>query len=344
MTNIFFIKDAINLALRKGISFYACRLPNDRNVHFGAQVDSEFCAAEGFRIVPFVESAETSTRLIYAQYDAESAQKILQSLPEVRLREIPRQSTSREEYHVEFSQAMRLLVEGSLKKVVLSRTILHNAFDMNWGQIFCSLTKQYPSAFVFVFYTPESGAWMGASPEILGTLHGSEFRTMSLAGTRVAGSHGAWGAKELEEQQYVTAYIADLFKKESVPYEASSRYTRNAGTVEHICNDFVAHFHSRQAAMQFIDKLYPTPALAGMPKDAAIRAVSSIETHRRDYYGGYVGLFYPDGFDYFVNLRSLQFDGEHSRLFVGGGLTIDSGEDSEWQETASKAQTLLNFL
>ena len=344
MTDISLIKDAINLALKKGVAFYACRLPEDIELHFGAQISPVFCAAEGFRIAPFVENEKSSTHLIYAQYDAETLQRISETLPDGHLRKIPRQSTSREEYSKAFGRAMRLLTEGSLKKVVLSRTILQNTSDTDWGKVFGLLAKQYPSAFVFAYYTPETGAWMGASPEILGTLHDAEFRTMSLAGTRAAGTQKAWGKKELEEQQYVTNYIETLFKQKSIPYVLSSQYTRKAGTVEHICNDFIAHFHSPEAAMPFIDCLYPTPALAGMPKDAAIRTISEIETHSRGCYGGYAGLFYPGGFDYFVNLRSLQFDGEYSRLFVGGGLTVDSVEDSEWRETAAKAQTLLKFL
>ena len=73
-------------------------------------------------------------------------------------------------------------------------------------------------------------------------------------------------------------------------------------------------------------------------------AISKIESHPRTYYGGYLGPVTSSGFDYFVNLRSLTFDKDSQILFCGGGLTVDSNEDSEWSETEAKSQTMKTIL
>ena len=124
----------------------------------------------------------------------------------------------------------------------------------------------------------------------------------------------------------------------------SGKYTRGAGNVEHLCNDFLVDVPSLADAMSLVNLLHPTPALAGIPKDSAIRSIQQIEQHSRKYYGGYLGPFTADGFDFFVNLRSMSFSSESYTLYIGGGLTINSVPEKEWNETRHKAQTLLNVI
>ena len=91
--------------------------------------------------------------------------------------------------------------------------------------------------------------------------------------------------------------------------------------------------------------MHPTPAIAGTPTDIAVSYINNIESHNRRYYGGYVGPVDENGeFDFFVNLRSLEFSGNDYCIYVGGGLTADSDAEKEWQETAEKAKTLQRFL
>jgi len=93
-----------------------------------------------------------------------------------------------------------------------------------------------------------------------------------------------------------------------------------------------------------IEKLHPTPALAGLPKQKAIELIHKSEHHDREYYGGYIGPFAPNDFHYFVNLRSMKFDSYKCRIFVGGGIVSDSVPESEWLETEAKSKTLLSLL
>ena len=40
----------------------------------------------------------------------------------------------------------------------------------------------------------------------------------------------------------------------------------------------------------------------------------------------------------------MSFSSENYTLYIGGGLTIDSVPEKEWNETRHKAQTLLNVI
>ena len=230
-----------------------------------------------------------------------------------------------------------------LSKVVLSKVITRKHSIQSWGKFFGKLCNSYPDAFKFLFFSEETGAWTGASPETLGSYDNSTFTTMALAGTRKCGTSGDWDDKDTREQEYVAQYIADTIRRTGIDFTMSGRFTKQAGGVEHLCNLFSLQCTLRQAH-DLIEKLHPTPALAGLPKQKAIELIREAEHHDREYYGGYIGLFSPDEFHYYVNLRSMKFDNGKCRIFVGGGIVSDSVPESEWLETEAKSKTLLSLL
>lgn len=338
-------KNAINQAIEDGVRFFFYRLPNTDTFSFGVQSNDAFVSPTGFCIKPFVESEKSVAVKIYVEYGIDEylqgghkCGKSLQS-------DCSDISTSYEDYIKTAEQTVHLFETGVLQKMVLSRILVQpcgqNSID--WGAVAITLTQKYPQAFVFAFYTPETGAWMGASPEILGRYHDSVFSTMALAGTKPTGI-GEWSEKEKTEQEYVASYISEIIERCGFKYKMSGKYTRGAGNVEHLCNDFLVDVPSLADAMSLVGLLHPTPALAGIPKDCAICSIQQIERHSRKYYGGYLGPFTADGFDFFVNLRSMSFSSESYTLYIGGGLTIDSVPEKEWNETRHKAQTLLNVI
>ena len=83
--------------------------------------------------------------------------------------------------------------------------------------VYQKLLKKYENAFVYVWFHPKVGLWLGATPETLLQISDTIFKTMSLAGTQVAEKdlesksteqiNVVWKSKELEEQQLVTDFI-----------------------------------------------------------------------------------------------------------------------------------------
>lgn len=339
------ILQAVEKAINHRIHFFCYRLPGEEQLHFGAQIIEQHTPV-GFYIHPFSEDVNTPVSYISAQFDAVKFLKIpLSSLPRTNCRMVMSETTPKEIYMEQARRCVADLQAGELKKVVLSRIICNEYAIISWRNVFKNLLDKNPDAFVFVFHAESAGFWMGASPEKYLSYHRNNVSTMALAGTRLAGTQGEWGEKEIEEQKIVADYICEKFDLSGMKYEKSDTYTRNAGVVEHLCNDFEGIVSSPTQVDKLRNYLHPTPAIAGMPCKEAVKYIKDKEKHSRRYYGGFIGPVDAWGnFDFYVNLRSLEFDSERYCIYVGGGLTADSNPENEWMETVHKAKTLQRFL
>ncbi len=252
------------------------------------------------------------------------------------------------DYEQQFAQLMKNIEGGMVEKAILSRVKLNNQLQKKHAaQFFYQLTQSYPSVYTFMFYAPQSGLWAGASPELLLEVTNEKATTVSLAGTRQGNEmDNKWGNKEIEEQQIVTDFVGELLSKEGIEnYSKEGPYTVNAGKMVHLKT--IYSFSSRYLKNRlsyFIEQLYPTPAVCGVPKAEAMKAILQIEKHQRTYYAGFVGRIDQNNIKLFVNIRSLKFISEGVHLYLGGGITAGSDVQMEWTETELKAQTMLNVI
>ncbi len=263
------------------------------------------------------------------------------------------ETTSRESHRKGVENIVEAL--GGKGKTVLARMIrIDGSLDMR--ATFQSLCEAYPSAFVFLFSSLLCGTWIGASPELLLSIEGDALRTMSLAGTRPAGTGGSWDVKNVEEQAMVTRFITSTLAAHSLGVSTSPAVTRVAGPVEHICTEITALPPSGTPAADhtllsaLLTDLSPTPAVCGTNRLNSLALLYEVEAFDRSYYGGFVGPYLlpmPDGdilTRLFVNLRSAYVDSTGVSLFSGSGITPLSTPDDEWEETGRKAETLISRL
>lgn len=339
------VSQAIHKALTIGASFFAYRMPGEAHAEFGCQLPGIAHAAENrFVVHPFVATQSSPEVCIHAHLDAEAfvAANHEQSAP---LLPITQSSTSLEQYLDMANRCIDALRSSEVDKVVLSRVIVQDAGNRHWGERFVQLANSMPHAFVFVFNTPATGAWMGASPELLLSAHDGKLNTMALAATKAVDNPRSWTEKEIAEQRYVATYIERTFVKLGLNYTKHPTTAMPAGNVQHICTPFSAVCPSNNRQQLLLDALHPTPALAGEPKQKAIETIFGLEQHQRRYYGGYIGPQKADGnFNYFVNLRCMQFTLTQCCIYAGGGLTAQSIAIDEWHETQLKAQPLIAVI
>lgn len=234
-------------------------------------------------------------------------------------------------------------------KCIIS-TVTRRPVSLPPEELFARLEKRYPTVCTFLFSTTATGTWLGATPELLLGGDGKRLFTMSLAGTRPAGTEGGWDGKNREEQAIVTRFITDTLRRHGLYPEAGEPFSRQAGPVEHLCSEISAeipHCWSMDSLRELLRALSPTPALGGFPRREALRFIAATERHQRGYYGGFFGLIEsPSQFRLYVNLRSgrLRDDGREIALFTGGGITPLSQPREEWLETRRKARTLPDAL
>jgi isochorismate synthase len=212
---------------------------------------------------------------------------------------------------------------------------------------FTKLVAQYRSAFVYCFYHPKIGTWLGASPEQLLKATANSFETMALAGTQkdTGAATVIWPQKEKEEQQFVTDYIVSKLKDSGAEIQVSQAYSVKAGSLWHIKTDISGEFGSELDLQKAIQLLHPTPAVCGVPKAVSKAFIVANENYNRSFYTGFLGELNRDFVsDLFVNLRCMQIENNQAYLYMGCGITKDSDPEKEWKESVNKSMTMKRIL
>jgi isochorismate synthase len=248
--------------------------------------------------------------------------------------------------------AVKAIENGIFQKVVLSRKEVIQFTDFDAEIIFKKLIVAYPTAFVYCFFHPKVGFWMGATPEQFLKIEEQNLQTVALAGTQLGEDSNAivWPTKEREEQQIVTDYIISNLQDLATEITVSSPYTLHAGILNHIKTDISATITSENLK-EIIQRLHPTPAVCGFPKAIAKQFILANENYDREFYAGFIGewnldlaTFRTQQSDLFVNLRCMKIVKSTAELFIGCGITKDSNPTDEYIETVNKSTTMKKVL
>jgi len=251
--------------------------------------------------------------------------------------------SSKESYVKSANWFLSELQARNLAKAVLSR-IKDVPFDYNPISLYEKLCKVYPDAFVYLISSPLFGTWIGATPEVLLEVAGTDAKTMALAGTLRTNDSTEWNEKEKNEQNFVSSFIKSQLSKSGIKkVQECPRENLVAGPVTHLKTEFT--FDLADCSVGNIAlALHPTPAVCGLPQDNALDLIYEAEEHNRSLYAGFIGVIGEDTSSLYVNLRCAHITTDKAYLFLGGGFTKDSDVESEWQETENKAKTLLNVI
>ncbi|WP_372794343.1 isochorismate synthase, partial [Lutibacter sp.] len=252
------------------------------------------------------------------------------------------------ENHIQLVQkGIDFLKNSNTKKVVLSRMEMLEIEKVDVINTLKKILNSYKNAFVYLWFHPHIGLWMGASPEQLISVSQNKFETMALAGTQLYkdATNVIWKDKEKQEQQFVTDYILENIKNSIDVIKVSEAYTVKAGNLLHIRTDISGELKATSSLGNLVASLHPTPAVCGLPKEKAIKFILENEAYHRTYYTGYLGeLNIDNSTSLFVNLRCMQLNKNTASIYIGGGITMDSNAKNEWEETVSKAEVMKKVL
>lgn len=257
---------------------------------------------------------------------------------------------SKKDYLLKINETINSIKEELLSKVIISREIQIKNNNNSFGKILIKLNENIPNAFTYLVNLPESGIWMGATPELLFNTDGELCETVSLAGTQARNTNNQeyfWSTKDIEEQAFVSRYMLDVFFNFDIhKYKTIGPETLVSGQVAHLKTSFFFSYEKLKNCLgNFIDELHPTPAVCGLPKKEADDFILKNERHSREYYTGFLGPWRIDNkVSLFVNLRCMKVINDNFILYVGGGITSKSIAENEWIETNQKAKTLLSVI
>ena len=324
--------------------------PGDTRINAILQKDADLnipsdLTQSGFYMFPF---GNENTTPVFIRGDETYTSPYKGPLPQSLSSDPPADPVGRE-IHLELvKNAKKALKTGALKKVVVSRRFSIGAPESLVGAFF-EMIRQFPRAFGYLWFHPEAGTWLGATPERLLRYQNGLAETMALAGTRAVDPEQekpVWTDKERQEQDLVTQFILEQVHNNGLISEAGPVLDVRAGMLWHLGTEIRVK-SSKEAALKLLSGLHPTPAVCGIPRDKALEFINLHENYSREYYTGFlgeVGQEDEDGFEFFVNLRCIQIRNGRAYIYVGGGITSDSDPESEWEETRAKSTTMRSIL
>lgn len=318
------------------MDFLAIRFPNEAPVTYSGTFERLAAGVEPFG---FVVTDDLHQHI----YQFTIAEKI-QQMDDLHFLSTPPVVISRRDYQIEAQALLNGFSILGVQKAVYSRVkALHTPAKSVYDK-FLELCRQYPTACCYLVSSQAFGTWIGATPETLLHAENGKLQTMALAGTRSISSSVPWEKKEEEEHQYVIDAIVSALERNQCPaIEVEETSEKIAGPVKHLFTPISA-FVGETSVWNLAMDLHPTPAVCGTPRMAALDLIHSREMHQRELYTGIIGWVSDEMTKLFVNLRCAQIQEKATYLYVGGGFTIDSVPDLEWDETEHKAATLQKIL
>lgn len=359
------------------LPFVAYRKPNESLIQGLLQNDALLhqivdYTESGFVFAPF-DDTQSAVLIPVSNSKSVVAQHVTSSHSEAseeRSHIISNQNQEQEKFHISLVQkAMVAIKNKDFQKVVISRKETIPLEASNPIHLFKSLLNTYETAFVYCWYHPKVGHWLGATPETLLQIEGNRLTTMALAGTQKFKEtvDVIWQEKEQEEQQFVTDFIVDSLQSSVSNLQASSVETIKAGNLLHLKTIITANLNPQTSNLKtLINNLHPTPAVCGLPKENAKQFILKNEDYHREFYTGFLGELnlkerssrnsnrrnvennayasVKTVSNLYVNLRCMQLKENQAFIYVGGGITKDSIPENEWEETVSKSQVIKRIL
>ena len=245
---------------------------------------------------------------------------------------------------------------GRIDKVVLARRVgLRSPVELDVPNALRRLAASAPESTIYAFRRG-GRTFLGATPERLVSTEGRTFRTVAVAGTIRRGADAAEdealgrallaSEKDREEHAIVVEAIRDLLTPVTDTLEVAPRPgVMTLRFVQHLVTEISGTVPDAHGLLALGERLHPTPAVGGEPRDVALALLDEHEGFDRGWYAGPVGWLGADGDgELCVALRCGIVDRTNATLFAGCGIVADSDPDLEWEESRIKLRAVVSAL
>lgn len=250
--------------------------------------------------------------------------------------------------------ALACIEQGQFDKVVLARkTTLHLTQPLNAAAFLAASRKVNHHCYHFMLAFSAQQAFLGSSPERLFLRENNELFTEALAGTvagavenRKAYELGQWLLKDAKNQRENMLVVDDICQRlqgGAHSLDVMPAEILRLRKVQHLRRSIHAVLTHTDDA-NCLQRLQPTAAVAGLPRQAARNFIAQHEPFDRQWYAGSAGYLSLARTEFSVALRSAAVKGNQLELFAGAGIVAGSDAVQEWQEIENKAAGLRTLL
>ena len=256
---------------------------------------------------------------------------------------------SPDDYRAAISAALEAIEGGRVSKIVLARDLVGSIpamSDRRWPLV--RLAEAYPDTFTFAV----SGL-IGSSPETLVRVEGGRMSARVLAGTaaRTRDDTGDAAAlsgspKNQSEHQLAVAGVLASLAPHATNVTHTDPFTLRLPNLWHLATDVAGDVAPGQTALDLVEALHPTAAVAGTPTDAALQLLAELEPLDRGRYAGPVGWVDADGDgEWAIALRGAHIDEDGAvTAWAGAGVVAGSDPEKELAETELKFRPIREAL
>ncbi|MEI7669373.1 MAG: chorismate-binding protein [Pseudomonadota bacterium] len=268
-------------------------------------------------------------------------------------------SMSREEYFRIIEETKEEIRKGSFYQANITRKIMGKFIDKpNGFSIFMSLCKESPASYSAFFKTKDFSIISSSPENFLNINKDGVIKSSPIKGTVLRYRNKKLDKESLdylsnsEKEKAENLMIVDLMRNDlAINSVAGSVKVENLfkissyKTLHHLSSTIIAQKSDNASTLNVVKSAFPAGSMTGAPKISAIKWCMKKEKIRRGVYSGALGWFGGDGScDLSVVIRTLIISGNRFEFQVGGGITIDSDAESEWQETITKAKGIMKAL
>jgi len=173
-----------------------------------------FANSEKSVIFPFKKCVFISTKINSEEELKTNLEEKILVQNKVEVIQFKNNSTLKQNHIKLIQNGIAFIETGKAKKIVLSRKEDVKYENLDIINTLKKMLYKYSNAFVYLWYHPKVGVWMGATPERLLHVKNNYITTMALAAKQIykGTTDVIWQKKEIQEQQYVTSFILEVLK------------------------------------------------------------------------------------------------------------------------------------
>ena len=249
----------------------------------------------------------------------------------------------------QISAAIKLINDGCIEKLVLgSKLIFQLKKKLNIIQILHKLRLSQANACRYLWKRNKENIIFGASPEKLFSFKEKVLQLEAIAGTEKIGFDMETllrSDKNLREHNFVINYLIENLKFLNIRnFNKGEIKVKKFGNIAHLCTLISAEVN-KICPFVLLEKLHPSPAVCGFPKEKALDYLDSLENFDRGNYASPFGWVDVEGnADFRVALRGARILNGEIEFIAGSGLVKGSICEKEIDEIKLKLASLANLI
>lgn len=260
------------------------------------------------------------------------------------------------QYVEAFKKVKQYIIAGDCYQINLTQRFSAPACGQPWSA-YQQLRKLNSAPFSAYINMPFAHI-LSSSPERFLQVKDGKVETNPIKGTRPRSTNQQEDKKQIKSLQTSSkdraenVMIVDLLRNDmgkvcqhgsiTVPTLFS---VESFATVHHLVSTIKGTLKKDKDAIDLLKACFPGGSITGAPKIRAMEIIEALEPHRRGIYCGSIGYIGFNGnMDTNIAIRTLIYNQNTIRFWVGGGIIYDSKVNAEYQETLDKGKALLELL